>query len=89
MGVTVRIPSLLRQYAEQKSEIILEGNTVGEALENLKLRFPAINTTVFSTRVAGNLSFYVNDQDIRALKGLETTVGDKDTLSIIFALAGG
>jgi molybdopterin synthase sulfur carrier subunit len=89
MGITVRIPSLLRQYAEQKSEIILEGNTVGEALENLKRRFPAINTTVFSTRMVGNLSFYVNDQEIRTLKGMDTPVGDKDTLSIIFALAGG
>jgi molybdopterin converting factor small subunit len=89
MSVTVRIPSLLRQYAENKSEIILEGNTVGEVLENLKSRFPAINTTVFSTRMMGNLSFYVNEQDVRALNGMDTPVTDKDTLSIIFALAGG
>jgi molybdopterin converting factor small subunit len=89
MSVTVRIPSLLRQYTEQKSELILEGNTVGEVLEDLKRRFPAINAGVFSKMAARNLIFYVNDMDIRSLQNMDTPVGDKDEISLLFALAGG
>ena len=40
MAVTVRIPSPLRQYTEQQSEVALEGKTVRELLESFKARFP-------------------------------------------------
>jgi len=89
MSVTVRIPSPLRQYTEQQSEVTLEGQTVGEVLENLKLRFPDAGTKFFSTRTARYMNLYLNDQDVRSLRNLETPVGEKDVLSIVFAIAGG
>ncbi len=89
MSVTVRIPSPLRQYTELMSEIEMEGKTVGEVLENFKARFPDANTRFFSTKTSRFMNLYLNDQDVRTLKDLETPVGDKDTLSIVFAIAGG
>ena len=89
MGVTVRIPSPLRQYTEQKSEIALEGKTVGEVLESFKARFPDASTRFFSTRTARYMNLYLNDQDIRSLNNLDTPVGEADILSIVFAIAGG
>jgi molybdopterin converting factor small subunit len=89
MSVLVRIPSLLRQYAEQTSEIMIEGNTVGEALENLKIRFPEISARFFSTRTARFMNLYLNDKDVRSLQDLNTPVSEKDVLSIVFAIAGG
>ena len=89
MGITVRIPSPLRQYTEQKSEIELEGTTVREILESFKTRFPDAATRFFSTRTARYMHLYVNDQDIRTLNNLDTPINDSDTLSIIFAIAGG
>jgi len=89
MGITVRIPSMLRQYTEQKSEIVLEGKTVREVLENLKGRFPAIDAQVFSSPISLSLIFCINDKDVRLLEGLNTPIEEKDTLSMILALSGG
>jgi sulfur-carrier protein len=89
MAILVRIPSPLRQYTEQKSEVMLEGSTVGEVLENLKIRFPEASTRFFSTRTARFMNLYLNDTDIRSLNDLNTPVGEKDVLSIVFAIAGG
>jgi len=89
MSILVRIPSPLRQYTEQQSEVVMEGSTVGEVLENLKTRFPEAGTRFFSTRTARFMNLYLNDKDIRSLKDLDTQVGGEDVLSIVFAIAGG
>jgi sulfur-carrier protein len=89
MSITVRIPSPLRQYTEQKSEIVLEGNTVGEVLESFKARFPDASAKFFSARTSRYMNLYLNDQDIRSLNNMDTPVSEKDLLSIVFAIAGG
>jgi len=89
MGITVRIPSPLRQYTEQKAEIVLEGKTVGEVLESFKERFPDAGSRFFSARTARYMNLYLNDRDIRTLGSLNAPVEDQDVLSIVFAIAGG
>jgi molybdopterin converting factor small subunit len=89
MSITVRIPSPLRQYTEQKSEVMLEGTTVREVLESFKTRFPDAGDRFFSARTARYMNLYLNDKDIRSLGNLDTPVGEKDILSIVFAIAGG
>jgi sulfur-carrier protein len=89
MSILVRIPSPLRQYTELKSEIMMEGNTVGEVLENLKIRFPEASARFFSTRTARFMNLYLNEKDVRTLRDMDTPVGEKDILSIVFAIAGG
>jgi molybdopterin synthase sulfur carrier subunit len=91
MSVTVRIPTPLRQYTEQTSEIKLDGNTVGEVLEQFKARFPEAGARFFSneSKTSRFVNLYLNDEDVRFLQDLNTPVRDQDTLSIILAIAGG
>jgi len=89
MSITIRIPSPLRQYTEQNSEVMLEGKTVREVVDNLKARFPEVGTRCFTERTSRFMNMYLNDQDIRNLNGLDTPVAEKDVLSIVFAIAGG
>jgi len=89
MSITVRIPSPLRQYTDQKAEIKLEGCTVREVLENFKTVYPDTGERFFSAKAARYINLYLNDKDIRTLNNLDTPVSEKDTLSIIFAIAGG
>ena len=89
MSITVRIPSPLRQYTEQMAEIMIEGKAVGEVLENFKTRFPDADKRFFSTRTSRFMNLYLNDQDVRSLQNMETPVHEGDTLSIVFAIAGG
>jgi molybdopterin synthase sulfur carrier subunit len=91
MAVTVRIPTPIRQYTEQQAEVQLEGKTVGEVLESFKQRFPDAGARFFSqaSKASRFVNLYLNDEDIRFLKDLDTPVSDRDTLSIILAIAGG
>jgi molybdopterin converting factor small subunit len=89
MGITVRIPSLLRQYTEQKSEVVVEGKTVRDVLDGFKAQFPDTVTRFFSPRAARYVNLYLNDQDIRSLNNLDTPVQENDVISIVFAMAGG
>ncbi len=91
MSVLVRIPTPIRQYTEQQSEVVLEGRTVSEVLENFKARFPDAGTRFFASgsKTSRFVNLYLNDEDIRFLNGLQTTVAEQDTLSIILAIAGG
>ncbi len=89
MGVTVRIPSPLRQYTELLGEVVLEGKDVREVLENFKKRFPDAGEKFFSPRTSRYMNLYLNDKDIRSLANLDTPVAESDVLSIIFAIAGG
>src|SRR5438093_9941471 len=91
MSVTVRIPTPIRQYTEQQSEVVLEGNTVAEVLESFKKRFPEAGAKFFSSdsKASRFVNLYLNDEDIRFLKDLDTPVSGNDTLSIILAIAGG
>jgi molybdopterin synthase sulfur carrier subunit len=89
MGIMVRIPSPLRQYTEQMSEIVLEGKTVRQVLDSLAVRFPAAGALFSSSRTSRYMNLYLNDQDIKSLNDLDTPVDEKDVLSIVFAIAGG
>ena len=87
--INVYIPSPLRPFTGDHPEIELEGETVGEVMENFKARFPEAATRFFSPRAARYLNLYLNEEDVRALEGMDTPVRDGDELAIVFAVAGG
>ena len=87
--ISVYIPSPLRPFTGEQSEIQLEGGTVGEVLKNFKSRFPDAGARFFSQRTERYLNLYLNDEDVRVLDGMDTPVKDGDELSIVFAVGGG
>jgi len=87
--INVYIPSPLRPFTGEQSEIQIKGGTVGEIMENFKIRFPDAAARFFSSRTARYLNLYLNDEDVRALGGMDTPVRDGDELAIVFAVAGG
>ena len=91
MPVQVRIPTQLRELAGGTSELTLEGSTVAEVLKSLEAQHPGFGERLFDDQ--GKLRRFVNvfldDEDIRFLDGLETTVTDGQVLSIVPAVAGG
>jgi molybdopterin synthase sulfur carrier subunit len=91
MSTTVRIPTQLRSLTSGTGEISVDGSTVGEVLKALDAAHPGFNDRLFDDN--GNLRRFVNvflaDEDVRFLGGLETPVGEGQTLSIVPAVAGG
>ena len=87
--INVYIPSPLRMFTDGRSETQVAGETVGEVLENFKTLFPEAAVGFFSPRTARYLNLYLNDEDVRAIGGMDTPVRDGDELAIVFAVAGG
>ena len=88
---TVRIPPVLRASAGDQKSLQLEGATVGAVLEALVAQHPALRGQLLSPE--GGLhrfvNVYLNDQDVRYLEALDTPVGERDTITILPAMAGG
>ena len=91
MSVTVRIPTQLRTLTGGQGELQLDGSTVGEVLKALDAAHPGMGERLFDD--AGGLRRFVNvfldDEDVRFLSGLASPVADRQTLSIVPAVAGG
>ena len=91
MSVTVRIPTTLRPLAGGKSEVAVEGATVGDVLKNLDAEHAGFADRLLDDE--GNLRKFVNvfvaDDDVRFMDGLATPVPDGETVAIIPAVAGG
>ena len=87
----VKLPPVLRPHVSGMSEVELEGSTVGDVLRALADRFPNASDQLFSGEGQLNryVNVYVNDEDVRVQGGLETTVGEDDTIVILPAMAGG
>ncbi len=88
---TVRIPPVLRSAVGGARQVSAEGSTLTEVLNDLFQRFPGIKEQVLSPEGSLNtfINVYVNDQDVRFLKGLDTPVGPNDTVTLLPAMAGG
>ena len=88
---TVKIPPVLRSSTGGEKEVDADGASVGEVLRELAQRHPATERQLFGEDGSLNryVNVYLNDEDVRVLQGLETPVGETDTLVILPAMAGG
>ena len=85
----VRIPPTLRTEVGGERELIGEGETVREVLEDLSGRYPALEAQLFeSGGLAPFVNVYVGGEDVRTLEGLETRVNGAP-LILLPAMAGG
>ena len=88
---TVRIPPVLRPSVGGEKELSATGASVGEILRSVADAHPETESQLFAADGELNryVNVYLNDEDVRVLEGLETSVGDQDTLVILPAMAGG
>jgi molybdopterin synthase sulfur carrier subunit len=88
---TVKIPPVLRVETGGEANLDTPGSTVGEVLRSLAETHPGTRSQLFSDGGELNryVNVYLNDEDVRVLDGLETTVSDSDTVVILPAMAGG
>ena len=91
MAVKVRVPTTLRTLTSGKSEVEVDGETVGEIIHSLDSAHPGFTDRLLDDE--GKLRRFVNvfvaDDDVRFLEGLDTKVPDGETVSIVPAVAGG
>ena len=88
---TIKIPPVLRGSVGGAKEVEVSGQNVGEVLRALADQHPATESQLFSGDGELNryVNVYLNDEDVRVLDGLDTSVSDRDTVVILPAMAGG
>ncbi len=91
MEVYVRVPTPLKKLAGERDVIKAQGRTVGEVLQWLTETYPGLKERPRDEHgeVRRFINIYVNNEDIRFVQNLETSLKEGDQISVIPAIAGG
>lgn len=90
MAVNVSIPTILRSHTGGQKSVEASGSTVAEVINDLDSRHGGLkDRLVKEDGLHRFVNVYVNDEDVRFVGGLEATVSDGDSVTILPAVAGG
>lgn len=92
MAVRVHVPEMLREYSGAGEGIVLAAGTVGDALQELALRFPALHRSVCDETgtVRRHINLFANSSLVpRSADGLQQRLDEGDVLTIWTAVSGG
>ena len=86
--MTVYIPSALRSYTAQKSEVDAQGATLAEILSALDQRYPGLRFRIITEQdtIRQHIRIFINEEQAR---DLSVAVRPDDEIHIICALSGG
>ena len=89
--IKVRIPTPLRPLTKNQGEVEAKATSIAEMIETLNASHPGLKDRLCDEKgeLRRFVNIYVNEEDIRFLKGKETALKDGDEVSIVPAIAGG
>jgi molybdopterin converting factor small subunit len=80
---------MLRDHVEGQRELVGEGETVRQVLEDVTTRYPSLRAHLFAQgELTPFVNVYVGRDDVRTLEGLDTPVSG-GTVILLPAMAGG
>jgi molybdopterin synthase sulfur carrier subunit len=93
MSIAIVLPRALQPFARGTPTVMLDEPcaTVGDALDALAARLPAITDRVLTEQgeVRPHVNVFVGEESIRFAEGLSTAVQDGATITIVPAVSGG
>jgi molybdopterin synthase sulfur carrier subunit len=89
--IKVRIPTPLRPLTKNQGEVDVTAGSVADMVDTLEASYPGIKSRLCddSGELRRFVNIYVNEEDIRFLKGKDTILKTGDEVSIVPAIAGG
>jgi molybdopterin synthase sulfur carrier subunit len=89
--IKVRIPTPLRPLTKGQGEVEAKAGNISEMIETLNCAHPGLKDRLCDDtgELRRFVNIYVNEEDIRFLKGKDTSLKDGDEVSIVPAIAGG
>ena len=89
--VTLKIPTPLRSYTNGQTEIPVQGETVGSAMQDLIGQYPALRPHLFNGQeeLRPFVNLFLNNENIKDLQSLGTPLKEGDKLMLIPSIAGG
>lgn len=90
MDIEVRIPTILRSYTDGAKAVPGSGDTLAALLDDLESRHGGLRDRIVADgQLRRFVNVYVNDEDVRFLKGLDTELSAGDSVTVLPAVAGG
>lgn len=90
MAIEVRIPTILRTYTDGAKAVEGDGATLAELLDDLEARHQGLQARLIDEgKLRRFVNIYLNDEDVRFLDGLQTSLKDGDVVTVLPAVAGG
>ncbi len=90
-GVRVRMMGPLSRLTGGLSELWIEAQTLAQLIEKLDVLYPGVKKRILNEKgeIKSAVNVFVNEEDVKYLKGLETPLKEGDEVQFILALAGG
>ena len=91
MPVTVNVTSVIQAVVNGQREFKAEGATIRDLIADIERQYPGFAARITDERgeMLRFVNVYLNDEDVRYLKGKDTPLSDGDVVSFLPALAGG
>jgi len=91
MSAKIEIPSALQKFVNNQSTVEVDGGTVQDVFANLISQYGDLQNHLYDDqgRIRSFINIYVNDEDIRYAKNLETEISKGDVIQIVPSIAGG
>lgn len=89
--IKVRIPTPLRPLTKGQGEVEATAASIADMIGSLDAVYPGLKDRLCDEKgeLRRFVNIYVNEEDIRFLKGKDTSLKDGDEVSIVPAIAGG
>jgi len=87
----LQVPAPLRFYTNGVSEIVVQGKTVSEAMDDFIEQFPALKQHLYDKegQLRPFVNLFVGEDNIIELQGLDTPLREFDRIILIPSIAGG
>ena len=87
----LKLAALMRYYVGNQPEVPVEGRTVLEALEDAVEKYPALKFHIFEGdgKLRRHINVFVNEENIREMKGLKTRLKEADRIVLLASISGG
>ncbi|MFZ2399759.1 MAG: MoaD family protein [Smithella sp.] len=91
MSISFIVPGSLKDWFGGSEQVICEGKTIGECIDDLDSKFPGLKHKVLDEKgeISSSVMIFLDGQNLRSLSGLASPVKDGDEVSIIPFAAGG
>ena len=91
MAISVEVPQIFRRHTNGSKVLRVNGTTIRELLLCLEREYPELKKQLLGKdgRLHRYVNIYRNDEDIRFIQNLETSLKEGDRETILPAVAGG
>ncbi|MFN2197195.1 MAG: MoaD/ThiS family protein [Anaerolineales bacterium] len=89
--VKIKIPSIWRSACGSDADVQVPAGSLLQALQAAVVQYPALEDCIFTPagEVQPALNFFINQEHVRYLGGLQATVQDDDEIYIVPMITGG